>query len=802
MIEEQVQQQNARSDLHNLNIKEVFFKYVRFWPLFVVSIALAMVGAWAYLRWSTEVYQSSGILLVQSENDSRATDKLEEAMMVDRMKDVQTEMEVLKSRPMMERVVKSLNLNWSYYIQGNIKERNAYKDVPFELQPVKINDSARSFAMNIVFKGGNKFQLDNQTRLYSSNEEFSTPDGTFKLVITKPIGDAEKCKVIWTPTQQQAIALIGGVEVTPKQNTGILNILMQSTSQLLAADVVNQLMKEYRQVNIEDKNQTTYQQLQFIDKRLIEKSHELDSINNVFVAYKEKYKLIDPQTQGSAFIARIEESNKTLNEQLVQQKNLLRLQQYLTSSNSEPVPSSLGIEEPTLVTLTEEYNKAQMQRKALMENAPPGNPMVQQKTQEVEALKGKILEHTKNIRAAFGNSVGSLQSVSGSSMSQISAMPAKERRLTDIQRDLESKAFIYNSLLATREEKSLALASTISNTKILQDALVSSEPVKPKKSAVRLLALIIGMLLPVSIIVLIELFNDKVTSRNDIEKITDATILGEIGHSAGNETLVVTQGNRKVIAEQFRILRSNLQYVLRNIQKPVILVTSSFSGEGKSFVSTNVGAVLSLMGKKTIILEFDIRKPKVLSHLGLPKRHGLSNFLLGAVNVEDLPMKVPNYDNLFVLPCGPLPPNPAELLLDPKLNDLFAYLKENFDVVVMDTAPVGMVSDAMTLSRFADCTLYIVRQGHTYKKQIGLIDEFYKEGRLPKISLVLNDVKVKSGYGYYGYGRYGYGNGYGYGYGTGYFDDDEQSSSLSKWFGWLGKKNGVDKKHAKRTTKV
>jgi tyrosine-protein kinase Etk/Wzc len=208
--------------------------------------------------------------------------------------------------------------------------------------------------------------------------------------------------------------------------------------------------------------------------------------------------------------------------------------------------------------------------------------------------------------------------------------------------------------------------------------------------------------------------------------------------------------------------------------------------------------VLGLAGKRTIILEFDIRKPKILAHLNIAKRPGLTNYLLGKVNIEHLPIPVEGSENLFVLPCGPVPPNPAELLLDPKLNDLFAYLRENFDVVIMDTAPVGMVSDAMTLSRYADCTLYIVRQGHTYKKQIGLIDEFYREQKLPKISIVLNDVKLRTGYGYYGYGRYGYGHGYG----SGYFEDDAPPPGLlTKWFGWLDIKRWNNNK-TRRKTKV
>ena len=317
-----------------------------------------------------------------------------------------------------------------------------------------------------------------------------------------------------------------------------------------------------------------------------------------------------------------------------------------------------------------------------------------------------------------------------------------------------------------------------------------------KRRNIQLLHFFIGLLVPALFIFILELLDDKISTRLDIVRLTNAPVLGEVGHSYSKTTLMVTPNNRGVIAEQFRILRSNLQYVLTKSKNPDILITSTSSGEGKSFVSTNIGAVMALAGKKTIILEFDVRKPKILSQLNIPKKAGLTNFMLGKARPEDLPIPVQGSPNLFVLACGPVPPNPAELLLDTKLNELFTWLRNNFDAVVMDTAPVGMVSDAMTLSKFADATLYIVRQGHTFKKQIGLIQEFHENGKLPKVSIVLNDVKIRTGYGYYGYGRYGYGKGYGYN--SGYFDEETPPPSIfERWFGWMNVSNWNGKKEKK-----
>jgi capsular exopolysaccharide synthesis family protein len=371
-------------------------------------------------------------------------------------------------------------------------------------------------------------------------------------------------------------------------------------------------------------------------------------------------------------------------------------------------------------------------------------------------------------------------------------LPGKEKQEAAIKTQLDSRVGIAKFLLEQKEITSMSLASIVTNSTIIDQATPSNTPVKPNRKIVYIVAILIGFGLPALFIFIVEVINDKITTRYDIEKITAAPVLGEVGHSYSENTLVVRKNYRGMVAEQFRIIRSNLQYVLNKIEKPVILVTSSFSGEGKSFISTNLGAVMALAGKKTIILEFDIRKPKILKGLGLTKGPGITHFLLGKIEKEQLPIAVTDYDNLYVLSCGPVPPNPAELLLDSKVEELFAYLKENFDVIFIDTAPVGMVSDALTLSKFANCTLYIVRQGRTYKKQIGLIDELYKEEKLPRISIIINDVKVKPGYGYYGYGRYGYG--YAYGVKSYYEEESRPRTFFSKVFGWVGLNgNGVKK---------
>jgi len=550
--------------------------------------------------------------------------------------------------------------------------------------------------------------------------------------------------------------------------------------------VINELMLQYEQKTIEDKNSAAGQTLSFIDVRLDTLRRELEYAQRLKLDYQLKHDLIDIETQSGSYFMDLSETEKIMKEQQHSLNTAESLENYLANKKNEfdAVPSTFGLGDATLNSLVMNYTKAQLDRKLLVDaNIPEGNPVIVEKTNEIEELRQRLLENIKNIKAFYKTNLEIYNRRNVLTESQIKSLPFKLKEFEELKKQVENKQTLYNFLQARREETAISRASTTPDSQVIDGAGASSTPIKPNKKAIQMLAILAGLALPAMFIFVAELLNDKVTTRFDIEKITAAPILGEIGHSYTSKALIVNKTNRSMVAEQFRIIRSNLQYILNKIEKPIILVTSSFSGEGKSFVTTNLGAVLALAGKKTIVLEFDIRKPKVLTGLGMQKRKGITNFLVGNATLEELVVPVEGYDDLYIMPCGPVPPNPAELLLDSRVAELFAWLRQNFDVVLLDSAPVGMVSDALTLSKFADCTLYLVRQGHTFKKQIGLIDEFYTEKKLPKVSIIINDIKIKPGFGYYGYGRYGYG--YGYGYGSYYEEETPPESLFERVTGWL-----------------
>jgi tyrosine-protein kinase Etk/Wzc len=776
-----------KSEVWNLSVRDVFYKYVRFFPLFLLSLAFALLVAWVYLRYSTRIYSSAGTMLIKSEKPASRDDKLEDILAGNnRSQNIQNEIEILKSKPLMERVVNRLHLQVSYVAIGKITEYNIYKQAPFVMEVFELADSSASFSTKVRILNSQQFRINNEKTL-PFGEVFRNRYGVFRLVRNAGIAPGSEFNVIWDRAPVVANNLVRSLKVQPQSpGTGILSVSIQTTNGQMSADIVNALMVQYDSMTVEQNNFSTDLMIHFIDERSKILTRELDTLQLKFLEYKQRNNLIDAEVQSTNFFNRLSEADKAINEQQYQLAIADDINRYLDDKKNQyqrvVVPSSLGLEDPTLNELVAGYNKAQLERRALLDaNTTPDHPYVKGAEGQIEKLRESIVENLKNIRSVYANAILTLKSRTGLEESELKAMPFKMKELVERERQINTKLTLYNLLQGKREEAAIGRASTISNSKIINLAGPSTVPVKPNKRAIQILAVIIGLGLPALLIFIGEVINDKVSTRFDIERITAAPILGEVGHSYSEKTLIVNKTSRSMVAEQFRIVRSNLQYILPQIDKPVILVTSSVSGEGKSFISSNMGAVLALAGKKTVILEFDIRKPKILSGLGLSKRTGISNYLLGKGELQDLIIPVPDQPNLYVFPCGPIPPNPSELLLDPKVTEMFDWLRNNFEVIIVDTAPVGMVSDAMTLGKFADCTLYLVRQGHTFKKQITLIDEFYLEKKLPRVSIIINDVKLKPGYGYYGYGRYGYGYGYGQQKGTYYEEEATPLSPIEKF---------------------
>jgi capsular exopolysaccharide synthesis family protein len=753
-----------------LNLKEFIVKYISYWPLFIVSLGIAMSVAFLYLRYTIPMYSVKSLLLIKDENrglSSGSGGAYSDIMLFKNRDNVQNEIQILKSRAIMARVINALNLNTTYYGSGKIKTTNIYNRSPFFFKIHSLTDSTRSFSYRIDFVNDTQFRLNDKKELYTLGQEFKTNEGAFSLIkASYPVQDEIEYKIVWTPTNNLASSYANALRINPVNiDAAVLDINITVDNPDMGRDILNQLMVEYDAATIEDKNQTAAKTLNFIDGRIKIIQDELDSVETAIKDFRTSKEFYDESIQLQNYSSRSNEIDTKIFEQ---ESNLMVLQlidDYIRNPKYlfEKVPSSLTINDPTLMAKVKYFNDRVEARQLQLLSNPPQSPAVKSIESTIEDARADILESLKTLNKSFEKVKTELENKNKEFQSQISAVPAKQKEYMDIARQQKIKEELYYFLRQKREETAITLASTISNSRVVESAMGGGSPISPKRNNVFALALLLGVLIPTAVIYLMELLNDKVTTRADIAKITEAPIMGEIGHADDKEFVLISGKQRSAIAEQFRIIRTNLQYVLGNIEKPVIMVTSSYSGEGKSFVTTNLGGSLALTGKKTILLEFDLRKPKIASGLGLGKLKGITHYMLDKASLDELIVNVPGVENLSVLPCGVIPPNPAELILSPKLAELFNELKKRFDIIVVDTAPVGLVSDSMTLRKFADCTLFIVRQRYTYKKQIHLINEMYTQQKLPRLTILINDIKTGGVYGYYG-GAYNYGYGYGYGY--------------------------------------
>jgi tyrosine-protein kinase Etk/Wzc len=770
-----------------ISLKDFIMRYVRYIPLFIISIAIFLFLAYLYLRYTTPLYNARASLLIKTDKPARGMgEEFDEVFFTGGRGNMTSEMEILKSVNIAKRVAASLGLQKKYYSKGNIKTTLNYPAGPVSLDILKLHDSTASINFEINILDDNQFIFANaEGKKYIFGQPFEHPRGTF--VIRKNDANFKTLQyreqiVSWTPIESAAFFVLGGLTIAPiKDQSNVLLLTYLSAHPLLGKDVLNQLMEEYRVSNIEDKNQTASRTISFINERLNLITRELGDVEKDLQQYKQRNEVVNLDMQSELYLNKGSDIETEISRLEVRKQIVKTLQDYMsdTANKNTVMPSLLGIDDGASQSLIGEYNQLQLKRESSLKTTTANNLTIRVIDGQLEKLAKSIRENLNSLLATTDMELKNIRQKNQQYSSRISSVPIKEKELLEITRQQGIKQTLYLFLLQKREETAISLASTISNSQIVDTAIGGNTPVKPNPGNVRLLAVFLAMVLPVGIIYVRELLNDKISTRPDINRATSAPIFGEIGHSTEGTALLVRKNKRDVVSEQFRMIRTNLQYLVNNSSKPVILVTSTFSGEGKSFVSINTGAVMALAGKKTVVLELDIRKPKIAKNLNLPRTKGISNFLVGGVPVEALPVPVPEMDNLFVIPCGPIPPNPSEMLLNTKMDELFAFARENFDVVIIDTAPVGLVSDAFSLSKFAESTLYIVRMNFTLKKQLHFIEELYQNSKLPRIGLLVNDIKASSHY--YSYGNYsGYGYGYGYGHDNGYYESSANGSGKMK----------------------
>jgi capsular exopolysaccharide synthesis family protein len=527
-----------------------------------------------------------------------------------------------------------------------------------------------------------------------------------------------------------------------------------------------------------DKNVVGVKTEQFINDRIAIISGELGSTEQELESYKRRSGLTDLKQDAQVYLQENSEYEQKRIENATQINLINYLQEYVQNpANKESViPANVGLQDMSLATLINSYNDQVLERDRLLRTSSPNNPVIQNLNTSIKAQHANVINSIASVRNGLLIAKQDIERQAGKYNVRIEQAPEQERILTNISRQQEIKSGLYLMLLQKREENSITMAATADNAKIIDAPLADGAPVSPKKQMILLIALVLGVVIPAGVIYVMDLLQFKIGTRHDVEKLTTMPILGEIPLQAetdGNRTIVVRENENNMMAETFRSLRTNLQFMLGSEDHKVILFTSTSPGEGKTFTSVNLAVSLALLGKKVVLLGLDIRKPRLAEHFGFShKLEGITKYLSGGTNdIFSLLTDSGVTENLQVLPAGMVPPNPAELLASPRLEKAIEALKEKFDYVLLDTAPVALVTDTLIAGRVADLSVYVCRSEVTHKSDFELVNEIRKERKLPHMALVVNAVNLESkrygyGYGYGKYGKYGrYGKKYGYGYG-------------------------------------
>lgn len=773
---------------NKLSPKEFILKYIIYLPLIIFCLLVSLLIGYFYLRYKVPQYSSNISILIKETSVGSSDAILEELGMPGNNSNLANEAVILKSTPLMQRVVDSLNLNTLYFFNGKVKTSELYGGKNFVFTPIIFKDSSTVSSFSIHFNKEGEFQVNGKGKWIKNGEVFNFNSGSGRIdYISNGSFNTEYSYTIkWMPSRIMAKNLSNSLFVNSSGRTinrdvaSVLDLTILTEVPKKGTEILNKLSELYSLSEIETKNRIVDNTVRFVDNRLELLSEELGDVEKGLESFRESAELIDAEAQGSAQFSEIKEIQAKLNDEEVRLRVIKMLRDYINDPPNKfnLVPSSLGIDDPTLISLISEYNGLQLQREEKLKVMPAGNTIIVVLESQIERLRLSILENLRNIQAASSSLKNKIESQLNKSRASLLSMPSKQRRLLEIMRQQGIKQQLFLLLLQKREESAITRASAVSESYAVEPAESNLVPVDPKKGKVYGIAIVLGLLIPGLIIYLKQLLNDTLTTRNDITREYDIPIIGEISHFKLKEReLIVSTNDRSAISEQFRVVRTNLEFLLRKEKTPTLLVTSSVPGEGKSFTCINVGAVWAATKKKTVIVELDLRKPKISKEFGIKTKKGISDFIIGKAAPEELPIKVIGVENLYVVSCGTIPPNPSELLVDEKMAELIDYLKDNFDVVILDSAPIGLVSDAKTLSRFADVTLYLIRQQYSKKKSLEFINNLRKRNELPNLQLIVNDVKSAGLNSYYGYGN-GYGYGYGYGYGENVQIETESNNSV------------------------
>lgn len=799
MIDERKDKLGEQSK-EQVNIQELLFRYLIHWPWFVISIIICIACAWGYLRLTTPIYNISATVLIKDEKKgggasmSSDLEKMGLEGFVSSSSNVDNEIEVLRSKSLAREVVNNLGLFVTYMDEDEFPSKELYHTSPvlvslthqeadklpgrMEINMILQPTGALGVQITVGEKEYRK-QFDKLPAVFPTDEgtvAFFANNDTLSAVCPENITKERHITAFINRPFSVLKEYVNSLSIAPtSKTTSVVVISLENTNTRRGRDYINKLLEMYNINANNDKNEVAQKTAEFIDERIGIISKELGSTEQDLENFKRSAGITDLNSEAQIALTGNAEYEKKRVENQTQINLVMDLQRYMKGNEYEVLPSNIGLQDAASAGAIDRYNQMLVERKRLLRTSTENNPTIINLDTSIRAMR-------TNVQATLDATLKGLQITkedlareASRYSRRINDAPTQERQFVSIARQQEIKSGLYLMLLQKREENAITLAATANNAKIIDEALADDNPISPKKTIVYLAALVLGVGLPVGVIYLIGLTKFKIEGRADVEKLTSLPVVGDIP-LADEKTgsIAVFENQNNLMSETFRNVRTNLQFMLEN-GKNVILVTSTISGEGKSFISANLAISLSLLRKKVVIVGLDIRKPGLNKVFNIPKKeHGITQYLTNTTaNLMDFVQPSDINKNLFILPGGTVPPNPTELLARGGLEKAIETLKANFDYVILDTAPVGMVTDTLLIGRVADLSVYVCRADYTHKAEFTLINELAENNKLPNLCIAVNGLDLNSrkyGY-YYGYGKYGkyygYGKRYGYGYGYG-----------------------------------
>ncbi|WP_455658390.1 GumC family protein [Phocaeicola sp.] len=807
MTDERYENGFLPEDEKPVDYKALFFEYLMYWPWILGCIVVMSIAMYAYLRYKAPVYNVNATVLIkqgdQTKNPSASPmQTMQDLGMLSMASNFDNEVEILHSRTLIKKVVNKLNL----YINYKEKQTFRYPADLYKTSPVQVwttpEEADRLFGpVTLEMTCSPEGKTDIKASYYpgpGTNEiTFDKHFDELPGVLTTPVGvftisansDSAFAKIneprtitatIIAPT---AIAGIYSSNLTSEptsKTTTIAALSLNESNPTRGVDFINMLVALYNEDANNDKNEVAAKTAQFIDERINIINQELGTTESRLANFKQRAGLTDLSSDAKLAL----QENSTYQQKQAENATQIRLIAFLKNYINDPqnemdvIPVNVGLADQGLNDLIIKYNDLLIERKRLLRTSNESNPAVVQLDAGIRATRANVQTTVENVEKSLLITQSELNQEGKKYATRISNAPTQEKELMSITRQQEIKASLYLLLLQKREENAITLASTATNGRIIEEAIATGTPVSPNKKTYYLIALILGIGIPIGFIYLRNLLRFKIESRADVEKITDVPVVGDVPmiDTKGNP-IVVRENRNDLMEEVFRSVRTNIQYMLQEDQK-VVLFTSTSSGEGKSFTAGNLACSFAFMGKKVVIVGLDIRKPGLnkvfqISH----KEKGITQYLADSEHTDLLSLCQPSMvsSNLYILPGGSVPPNPTELVARKALDKAIEILRANFDYVILDTAPIGMVTDTQLIARIADLSVYVCRAGYTHKSHYELINELEKGHKLPNLCTLINCIDMNQrkngyyyGYGKYGkYGRYGYGKKYGYGYGYG-----------------------------------